>query len=112
MKGNILKKVTIILLVLLICLVSFVGIYGKELNKMVNIMPDYKVGMDFGEIRGIRLNVSDEVETKYYDAEGNETKPKEETQTEGEENKQEDITSKEVPVNPEEVLTRRKFCKD
>ena len=101
MKGNILKKVTIILLILFICLISFAGIYVKELNKMVNIVPNYKVGMDFGEIREIRLDVSSEAETKYYDAEGNEVES-----SEGE-----NITSKEIPVNSEDVLIRRKFCK-
>ena len=96
MKGKTLKKITVILLVLLICLISFAGIYAKDLNKIVNIIPEYKVGMDFGEIREVRLNICEETKTKYFDADGNEVKS-----SEGE-----NITSKEVPVNPEEILTR------
>ncbi len=63
MKNNTLKKVTIILLILLISLASFVGIYAKNLNRMKNIMPDYKVGMDFGEIREIRLDIAQDKQT-------------------------------------------------
>lgn len=135
MKNNTLKKITIILIIILISLISFVGIYARDLNKMKNIMPDYKVGMDFDELHELRFDVDQSTETKYYDANGNETtKPKEDEtdtvkETEDEASKEEEIvaeesidekeettkkdeiTSKEVPVNPDEVLTAENFEK-
>ncbi len=99
MGANILKKIAIILLVLLISLISFAGFYVKELNRMVNAIPEYKVGMDFGETREIRLDIGDHVETKYYDENGNEV----------ENNDDGTATAKEIPENPEDVLTRRKL---
>ena len=103
MKNNALKKLSIILLILIISLISFIGIYVPNLNRMKNVMPEYKVGMDFGEIREIRLDVSSATETKYYDAEGKEVdEPSEET---------EEITSKVIETNPQEILTAENFAK-
>ncbi len=101
MNATILKKIGIILLILLISLISFAGFYARELNKMVNIIPDYKLGMDFGEIRAIRLDVGNHVDTKYYDEDGNEVES-----SEGE-----NIVTKEIPENPEEVLNEENFEK-
>ena len=103
MKNNSLKKLTIILLILLISIISFVGVYAQKLNRMENVMPKYKIGMDFGKIHEVRLSVDRSTNTKYYDADGNEVdEPSEET---------EGITSKKVAVNPEEVLTAENFAK-
>ena len=43
MKNNSLKKLTIILLILLISIISFVGVYAQKLNRMENVMPKYKI---------------------------------------------------------------------
>ena len=103
MKNNALKKITIILLILLISLISFVGVYGQSLNRMKNVLPDYKTGMDFGEIREIRFDISENTNTKYYDAEGNEvTEPEEGDET---------ITTELVKVNPDEIRTQENFAK-
>ncbi len=107
MKNNTLKKVAILLLILVIILISFVGIYKKQLNKMVNVIPDYKYGMDLSSIREVRLNVSNETVTKYYDENGDEiAKPDGESEDENT-----NTTSKEVPVNPSEKLTAENFEK-
>ena len=106
MKNSTLKKLTIILLILMISLISFLGIYVQKLNRMKNILPDYKIGMDFDEIHVVRLGISQASELKYYDAEGKEVSaPTEETED------AESITSKEVKTNPEEVLTEENFKK-
>ena len=104
MKKNTLKKITIVLLILLISLISFMGIYQKQLNRMVNILPEYKVGMDFGEIREVRLDVSNATETKYFDENGVEVDEPEEDSEES------NITSREVAVNPEEALNAENYA--
>ena len=103
MKNNTLKKVTIILLVLVISLISFVGIYTKNLNRMKNALPDYKASMDFGGLREVRLDVSQETETKYFDADGNEVSAP------SGENEETGIDSKQVAINPEEVLNAENY---
>ncbi|MBR6033396.1 MAG: hypothetical protein IKP28_01395 [Clostridia bacterium] len=104
-KKNSLKKVTILLLIIVIILISFVGVYEKQLNKMVNTLPEYKFGMDFSDIREVRLNVREDTVTKYYDENGNEVDmPDDESESTN-------ITSKEVPVNSEEKLTAENFAK-
>lgn len=46
MKENKLKIITIILLIVLVTMVSFFGVYTQEKNKMVNSTKDYQYGMD------------------------------------------------------------------
>ena len=114
MQDTALKKVTIISLILLISLIYLLVIYVPNLTMMKNIMPEYKKGMDFSEIKEFRFDISSATETKYYDSEGNEVpEPTEKTETEvaEETEKKEDVTSKEVPVNPEDVLTEENFAK-
>ncbi len=92
MKKNKLKIIALVLVILLIMLVSFIGIYQKKLNKMENILPEYILGMDFGEKRVIRLDVNQGTEIVYYDENGNEI---EHTHEEGEEHSEEEnITSR------------------
>ena len=100
MKTNkILKLMGIILLIILIVIVSFVGIYVKEKNKMVNLVKDYSLGMDFEGSRLIILSPDTTKETKYYDEEG------QEVDTSGlSEEELEKYTKQEIAVNPTEVL--------
>lgn len=62
MKGRIemkkVKKLTIILTILLICLVSFIGIYVQKQNVMRNIVKDYEFGMNLEGYRELRLKVA------------------------------------------------------
>ena len=57
--NTILKKLTIILIVLLIAVISFGGIYVKKLNKMENIIPSYLLGTDFKGKRVLLFKVSE-----------------------------------------------------
>ena len=70
MKKNKLVLAAKILAVVIICLIAFVGIYVQKLNKMENIVKDYKLGKDFEGYREITLKISDAY--KVLDSDGNE----------------------------------------
>lgn len=95
-----LKIVFIILLIVLISLVSFGGIFIQKMKFVENIVPDYALGMDLLGARIIALNVSDATNTVIYDKDGNVVTE------EGEE-----TTKKEEPVNPEDSLTKENYQK-
>lgn len=66
-----LKITTIILIAVIITVAAFFGIYKKEEYHVINILKDYKLGMDFLNKRVIKANVSDdEKEKTVYDSEG------------------------------------------
>ena len=89
--------VLIIIVVALIMFASFFGVYRKNENgERINILPGYKLGMEFGKTRVITAEVSQEVTTTIYDSEGNTVTPeegKEYTEEEG-------YTTVEKAVNP------------
>lgn len=60
MKKNTLKTILIILIIILIGLVSFGGIYVKNLNTMKNVVKDYNYGMDFSKTLLIGLKVEEQ----------------------------------------------------
>ena len=95
-----LKLTLIILLIVLVSIISFVGLFVQNTKFMDNILPDYKLGMDLYGHRAISVAVSDQKETVYYDDEGKEVS----ADTEG-------ATEKEVPVNSEESLTQENYLK-
>ena len=94
--GNILTVIIIILL----SVVSFVGIYVIDKNSMKNIIPEYKLGMDLYGARNIAIKVDDSTETKKYDADGNLV-----TDVSSEEYAEE----VEEPVNSPEMLTAENY---
>ena len=112
-----LKLCAIILLIILLSLVSFLGIYQKKLNKYVNILPEYKLGTEFVGERVIKTEVSVGTKTVYYDAEGNlldESHEHEHEHAEGEEHSDEENlhegeTTEEVPINVPEILTKDNY---
>lgn len=53
------KKITIILAIVLISLVSFVGVYIPKQNRMENIIKDYELGMNLSGYREVRLTLTD-----------------------------------------------------
>lgn len=53
------KKLTIVLTIVLICLVSFAGIYIQKQNRMENIVKDYELGMNLSGYREVRLTTTD-----------------------------------------------------
>lgn len=95
-----LKIALIILLIVLISIISFAGIYVQEKKSMVNILADYKLGMDLKGSRTITIVVDDSKKTVYYDKDG---KVVEEEDKNG--------TKEEVPVNSQESLTKENYLK-
>ena len=61
-----LKIALIILLIVLISIISFLGIYVKEQGRMVNTIANYKLGMDLEGGRVVTTTVSDETKTVYF----------------------------------------------
>lgn len=53
------KKLTIVLTIVLICLVSFAGIYIQKQNRMENIVKDYELGMNLSGYREVRITTTD-----------------------------------------------------
>ena len=56
MKGKKLKLITEILAIVVICLVSFVGIYTKKANKMENKVKDYELSKDLSRYKPRRYH--------------------------------------------------------
>lgn len=95
-----LKIIFITLLIILLSIISFVGLYIQNTKSMDNILPEYILGMDLRGHRAITLEVSDATETIYYDKDGNVV-----------DEEAEDGTSEEVPVNDETALTHENYSK-
>ncbi len=55
-----LKSILAILVIILLCLVSFGGIYIKDRNIMKNWLKDYAVGMDTGDTNIVKLDILEE----------------------------------------------------
>ena len=62
MKERKLKLITEILAIIVICLISFVGIYTKNANRMENQVKDYDLGKDLKGYRELVFKVSDATE--------------------------------------------------
>ena len=95
-----LKRALIILLIILLALISFGGIYIQKTKFVENILPEYKLGPDFTGLRNIGLKVSDATKDIYYDLDGNVV---------DEEGK--NTTKKVESVNKEENLTKDNYKK-
>lgn len=94
-------KITLtVLVIILLSIISFIGLFVQDTKFMKDLIPEYKLGMDLKGYRELSLAVSDEKETVYYDKDGKEV-----------EKKTEDGTTKEIPVNSEEILTKENFDK-
>ena len=99
---KIITIVTIILAVIIISVASFGGIYKLKEYKVVNIVPEYLLGMEFKNSRVANFSVSNEIsETKIYDKDGNEITEKQEGVEYTEENGYKTVETK---VNSDEVL--------
>lgn len=104
-KGNAVKVVLIISIIVLILLISFVGIYVKKTNKYENIIPNYNLGMDLGQKRVITLKVNSGKKTIIYDKDGKEVSSIPEGEDES------NYKKEEVIINPEEKLTEENYKK-
>ena len=93
-----LKVTLVILVIILISLISFGGIYVQKMKFVENMIPDYQLGMDLEGSRLLTLGADTSKNTVIYDKDGNVvTKEGEGT------------TKKEEPVNPEDTLTQENY---
>lgn len=97
------KILTIILLIILITMVAFWGIYTQVQNRMENQVKDYSYAMDLAGSRVVRLIVSDESETVIKDSEGNVVEDSENLTDD--EIAEKGYTKEETPYNSDEVKT-------
>lgn len=104
------KTVTIIIILVLALFMfaSFFGVYKKNENgERVNLLPDLKLGMEFGQTRTITANVSEQTTKTIYDAEGNVITPEdgvEYTEEAG-------YKTVETPVNDASIKTLENYRK-
>lgn len=100
------KILTVTLLIVLIVMVAFFGVYVQETNSMKNKVEDYKYAMDLYGTRTIRLIVDDTTTRVIKDSEGNiiESATEEEIQANG-------YTEEEVKNNSEEILNKENYNK-
>lgn len=105
-KNKTLKIVLSILVIVLISLISFGGIFVKDKNKMKNVLPEYKLGIDFNGKRVFSIKPDETVNKEYYDSEGNKVES-----SSIEEGKESEYETKEIPVNSQEILTKENFNK-
>ena len=103
------KTLTIILIIVLLTMVAFFGIYTQVQNRMENQVRDYELAMDLKGARNIRLKVSEQTNEVIKDAEGNVVET-EETLTD-EQLAEKGYTKEEQPVNSQDVLTTENYQK-
>ena len=100
-----LKIAVIILVIILISIISFVGIYSKSSGRYVNILPEYTIGSNLTGKRILTIKPSDSTESIIKDSNGNivDEIP--------EEANEEDYTTTQEPINKEENLTKQNYNK-
>ena len=96
------KIITILLVIILISMIGFIGIYAQTQNRMENKIKDYSYAMDLSGSRNIKLNVDKETNEIIKDENGNEV-------TDASDLTDEQLAEKgykkeEVPYNAEDVL--------
>ena len=96
---KLLGKISVVVIILLLSLISFAGIYVKDKNAMKNVIPEYKLGTDLYGARNILVKVDDSTTTKKYDSNGNLV----------EDENNENITEVEEKVNPDELRTAENY---
>ena len=95
-----LKITVIVLLIILLSMVSFIGIYVQDKNQVKNILPEYILSRELKGHRRIELKVNDEIkETKKYDADNNLIT----------DDTTEVARTEEIKVNSEEMLTKENY---
>lgn len=70
---KVVKTIAVLLIVILVSFISFFGIYVQNTGVWENILPEYKIGMEFGGFRELRFVLDDTEESKevYVDENGN-----------------------------------------
>ena len=95
-----LKMLTIVLVVILITMIAFGGIYIQKQNRMENIIKNYSYAMDLKGARNIRLKVNQENKTVIKDSEGKEVESSEDLTDD--KIKEKGYTKEEIPYNSQE----------
>lgn len=101
---KLLGKISTIVIILLLSLISFVGIYVKDKNTMKNVIPEYKLGTDLYGARNILIKVDDSTTTKKYDSNGNLVENSSDKDANNE-----NITEVEEKVNSDELRTAENY---
>lgn len=96
------KILTIILIIALITMVSFFGVYVHEQNRMENKVKDYSYAMDLNGARNVKLTVNQENKEVIKDSEGKVVETEEELTDE--QLAEKGYTKESVPNNSEEAL--------
>lgn len=99
-----LKVVLTILIVILLVMVSFFGIYTKKNGTYSNIIKDYNLAMELEGARQVVLKPDESTEKVTKDSDGNVV----ENATD-DEIKEKGYTTEDTPVNSEEVLNKENF---
>ena len=106
---KIITIITIIILIGILSVSAFGGIYKLKDYKVKSVVPQYLFGKEFSNSRVVELTVDTSVkETKIYDKDGNEVTEKSDEIEYTEEN---GYTTIETKANPDEVLTKDNFEK-
>ena len=103
------KIITMIVLIILITMVSFFGVYTQVQNRMENQVKEYALDMDLEGARYIRLSVNKESKDIIKDANGNEVETDEEMTDE--QLAEKGYTKESVPNNSEDVLNIENYEK-
>lgn len=103
------KLLTITLIIVLVAMVAFVGVYVQKQNRMEDKVRDYSYSMDLKGTRNVTLKVSKENKTIIKDSNGNEVADGEDLTDE--EISQNGYTKEEIPYNSEEVLNVENYKK-
>ena len=100
--------VFIILVVAILMFASFFGVYKKNENgERISLLPNLKLGMEFGNTRVITATVNQGTTSTIYDSEGNVVQPEE-----GVEYSEEDgYETVEQPINPDSAKTLANYEK-
>ena len=119
------RNFALILLIILITIIAFIGIYTKKLNTYKDIIPEYKKGMDFDGYVELKFKLSDKSEEKevWLDENGNfkgyvvkEEEKSEETQgpEKATDSEDENVFKKEkrtIKENEDDVLNKESYIK-
>lgn len=103
------KLLTITLIIVLVTMVAFFGVYVQKQNRMEDKVRDYSYSMDLKGARNVTLKVSQENKTIIKDSNGDEVADSEDLTDE--EIAQNGYTKEEIPYNSEETLTVENYKK-
>ena len=103
------KIITILLIILLISIVAFGGVYIQVQNRMENQVKKYSYAMDLKGTRNVRLTVNKENKTTIKNKDGNQVDDADDLTDE--ELAEKSYTKEETPYNSEEILTLENYDK-